>query len=577
VSGSPEELLRSALEKVIFFECRVASLENELDAARTNAARSREEAGSARRRETELETLLAQARGDESAAAAHNAELMERVRLLEAERERFLSGMVERARVAGAPAGDGDAPGSEDDLAGFISELRAEIEELRAWKSAALASGVQMDPLPPPPARAGGGSGRGAVALPAMANSFGEAGRFGISRDEARSLQSFSTRSERVLYEASLDDLSAADPGRRRRAADGLRVLGSRGAAPLVAAALGREPDAEVKVALLAALGAIAEPGAADLALRELSDARPPVRAAALEAASALAKERAVPQLAGALGDASPLVRRRAVVLLGFTSGEPADDALASALSDRDAGVARAAAVALAGRPSARAQGALARALDHRAPEVRAAAARAVGRWSGETVDASAPEPERRRAVRRITEKLLAVNGAELRSAVMTVPATARVAPRAAPLPGLAAGAFGASARYREQPPASPSIEVGGSAPDTPAASGGRGHDSVATARRVSSPSPWKGEGRGEGRSAASVAAAATAVAVADPTPDPSLASAALTEVRAALRGRTADELAAALSRDRATVEAALRALVAQGRLLARGPRFFMS
>ncbi|HEX9289155.1 MAG TPA: PBS lyase, partial [Anaeromyxobacteraceae bacterium] len=268
MSGSPEELLRSALEKVIFFECRVASLDNELDAARSNAARAREEAGAARRRETELETLLAQSRGEQSSAVAHNAELMERVRLLEAERERFLSGMVERARVAGAPAEEGEAPGSEDDLAGFISELRAEIEELRAWKSAAIVSGVKMDPIPPPPARAGGGSGRGAVPLPAMASSFGDAGRFGVSREEARALPSFSTRSERVLYEASLDDLGAADPGRRRRAADGLRVLASRGAAPLVAAALGRERDAEVKVALLGALGALAESGAADLALR---------------------------------------------------------------------------------------------------------------------------------------------------------------------------------------------------------------------------------------------------------------------------------------------------------------------
>ncbi len=44
-----------------------------------------------------------------------------------------------------------------------------------------------------------------------------------------------------------------------------------------------------------------------------------------------------------------------------------------------------------------------------------------------------------------------------------------------APLPDPAAGASGASTRYRERPPASPSIEVGGSAPDSPAASGGRG------------------------------------------------------------------------------------------------------
>jgi len=64
-------------------------------------------------------------------------------------------------------------------------------------------------------------------------------------------------------------------------------------------------------------------------------------------------------------------------------------------------------------------------------------------------------------------------------------------------------------------------------------------------------------------------------VAVAELEPD--LAEAALAEVRMALRGRTADELAAALGRDRLTVEVAARALVAQGRLAARGPRYFVS
>ena len=77
MSGSPEELLRSALEKVIFFECRVASLEHELEAARTSAARSREEAGAARRRETELEQAAAQLRGGQAMAVVHNAELVD--------------------------------------------------------------------------------------------------------------------------------------------------------------------------------------------------------------------------------------------------------------------------------------------------------------------------------------------------------------------------------------------------------------------------------------------------------------------------------------------------------------------
>lgn len=533
MTGSPEVLLRSALEKIVFFECRVASLESELDATRMNAARAREEAGAARRRETELEAALARARGEQAAAVAQNAELRERVRLLDAERERFLTGMVEAARVAGAPTAEDEDAGSEHHLAGFISELRAEIEQLRAWKQAAEAAGLSLENpgatsllAPEPPSQPAA-----AAPVPVLALRFESDGRFGVKREDLRAATpTFSTRSERALYEASLDDLGSGDPGTRRRAADGLRALGSRTAAPLVAAALGRESEAEVKAALLAALGSLAEASAIDLAIRELSDARPAVRAAALEAAVALGRDRAIPLLAAALADPSALVRRRATMLLAFSQGEVAEDALVNALLDRDAGVARAAAVALAGRPSGRAQGALARALDHREAEVRRVAARAVGRWSGEAVDASAPEAERRTAARRIAEKLLTVETAELRTAVMRVPQAASARRR--------------QARTGKQPGAPPRAAPG-------AARGG--------------PAPVP------------AAALHAAVAVASPEPDPELAGAVVAEVRAALRGCTVDELSTTLARDRMTVEATLRALVAQGRLVVRGPRFFMS
>jgi hypothetical protein len=562
VSGSPEELLRSALEKIVFFECRVASLERELEVTRAAAARAREDAIAARRKESDLQTALAQSRGVASAATAQATELGERVRLLEAERERFLSGMVERARVAGTPIVEGEDQGSEADLAGFIAELRAEIEVLRGWKLAGEAAGIRLDvaaaslgaqPSAPPalstpaepsvpseatpaPPAASVSPPAPALHLPALATRFEEAGRIGVSREQARALTpAFATRSERALYEASLDDLSAEDPGARKRAASCLRALGSRAAAPLVAAALGREGDGEVKTALLSALSALGEPAASDLALRELSDPRPAVRAAALDAASTLARARCVPYLIAALGDPSAQVRRRAIMLLGFAQGEQAEEALASALADREPGVARAAAAALAGRPSARAQGALARALEHREPEVRAAAARAVARWSGEAVDTAAPEAERRRAARRIAEKLLEIDGGALREAVMKVPARA-----SAPAPSAA------SPSRAVRPPPAP------------------------RARRAASQPP-------PARHAALPRRGVGAATVAAPDAEGALAAAALGEVRTALRGCTADEIVSALSRERVEVEAALRALVAQGRLIARGPRFFMS
>jgi hypothetical protein len=227
-------------------------------------------------------------------------------------------------------------------------------------------------------------------------------------------------------------------------------------------------------------------------------------------------------------------------MLLAFSAGEVAEEALAAALVDADAGVARAAAVSLAGRPSARAQGVLARALDHREAEVRRIAARAVGRWSGEAIDTSAPEPERRTAARRIAEKLLAVEGAELRNAVMRVPQNA-------------------SARRRQVRTAAP----------LPLSAGER--DGVRGPATAPLPLPSR-----EREGVRGFAALAGAVAVATVEEEPALGAAVMGEIRSALRGRTVDELAGTLARDRMTVEASLRTLVAQGQLVVRGPRFFV-
>jgi hypothetical protein len=177
----------------------------------------------------------------------------------------------------------------------------------------------------------------------------------------------------------------------------------------------------------------------AEVAARELSDARPAVRGAALDAVAALSGEAAEPRLLSALGDPSPLVRRRAVLLLGFARGPGVEEALRATLADRDAGVARTAALALSGRPTASAQGALARALDHGEESVRRVASTAVARWCGESVAAAAPAEDRRRAARRIAERLSAVGSAALHDAVVADPAAsprplAARAPASAPL-----------------------------------------------------------------------------------------------------------------------------------------------
>src|SRR5512144_2676148 len=130
--ADPQGLLRSALEKIVFFECRVSQLESELAAARTTAERARGDAAQAHRQGVEHEQAAAAERGARADAEARADDLSERVRLLEGERERLLSGLVERARIGGAPDSRG-APGPDEggaDLAGFIAELRNEIEQL---------------------------------------------------------------------------------------------------------------------------------------------------------------------------------------------------------------------------------------------------------------------------------------------------------------------------------------------------------------------------------------------------------------------------------------------------------------
>jgi len=425
LSGNPEELLRGALEKIVYFECRLAQLEAELKAARDLAVREKEAAAHAREREALAASALSEARGALEGKRRAGEELAERVRLLEGERERFLAGLIDQARIAGT-GGEVSEPA---DLAGFIAELRAEIEQLRPFKEAAERAGlaVSAKAAAPEPSPAG---------LLDLAERYEEAGRIGLTRRDAAELEgALESRAERSIYEASMDDLASADARTRKRAADTLRAMGHKSSAPLVAASVGRERDPDVKAALLSALAELSEPAAAEIAARELSDPRPAVRIAALEAVAALAGPEAGARLVAALGDRSPSVRRRAVLLLGFVRGPTADEAIASALADHDAGVARAAALALSGRPTAEAQGALARALDHAQEGVRRTAAEAVARWAGEPVRAELPAEERRRAARRIAGKLAALDCAVLRDAVVaSAPAAPFVAPASAPV-----------------------------------------------------------------------------------------------------------------------------------------------
>ncbi len=553
----PEGLLRSALEKIVFFECRVSQLEAELTSALAAAERARSDGAQARRREVELEQALAAERGVRGGVERLAADADERVRLLETERERLLTGLVDRARIAGAPGVSG-APDGEDgqsDLAGFIAELRAEIESLRAFKASAIAAGFGAAAAGQAPRSPMAGE-RSARDLTELGGRFDAAGRVGVSAgDAARMKELLATRADRTLYERSMEDLEAPDAGRRLRAVHALAALGSRAAAPLLAAALGREPEAEVKAALLAALARLKEPFAADLAERELADRRPAVRVAALEALASAGDFRAAGRLAAALSDESALVRRRATLLLGFSSAEGTEDALAIALCDADGGVARAAAAALSGRPSARAQAALAKGLEHADASVRRAAATSLGRLSGETVDVDGPVSARRASGRRIAEKLAGMGADEVRAAVLRSTASARatveriIATRSTtPVP--VAETVGREAVHPEP------------------------FDSGAAERPLRS---GQAKSKGPALSAARAAVAVLATPAPASAPPNDLEPRVVAEIRAALRGCTPDGLASALCAPPARVEAALAALAGRGAVELRGTRWFVT
>ena len=191
------ELLRGALEKIVYFECRVAQLEAELGAARQVAERARGDAAEARTHETEALQALAAEREARAAASGQAAEAAERVRLLEAERERLLGGLVERARLGGAAGREG-APGPEEggaDLASFIAELRAEIDSLRAGQATAPGA-VHAGATP----QASRGAPAARATLEAMAGAFEAGGRTGLGAGDPARLKAYlASHADKVL------------------------------------------------------------------------------------------------------------------------------------------------------------------------------------------------------------------------------------------------------------------------------------------------------------------------------------------------------------------------------------------
>jgi hypothetical protein len=378
---SAAELLRAALDKIVFFEWRVSELAGEVAAAHRRCALAEtarveaeeaaraaaNQAKSARMQCAEMEAeqarisaLLsnpAQGRAAADAKALDSerrrsdalASELEQARAelarSRAERERWLTEMIAQARTGE------EAPAA---LAQFISELRGEVIALRDHRKkceAALAEAKvavpafeAFDPPPPPPpspepvdeGRRMWAEGRLAAAAPVAAAHFvlpAEAG---------------GSAAARALADQCLRSLASADSRRREQAARHLAAAPLPAAAPAVAAALSAETAPKARAELAKALAACGGDTAAEIVAGLQGEGEPAlVRLAALDALCAL-PQRARAAIEVAARDNTAAVRRRAAALAVL---ERLDDLAARFAADEDASVRSALAAARSEAP----------------------------------------------------------------------------------------------------------------------------------------------------------------------------------------------------------------------------------
>jgi len=386
---SAAELLRAALDKIVFFEWRVSELAGEVAAAHRRCALAEtaraeaeeaartaaNQAKSARMRCAEMEAeqarisaLLsnpAQSRAAADAQALDSerrrsealASELEQARAelarSRAERERWLTEMIAQARTGE------EAPAA---LAQFISELRGEVIALRDHRNkceAALAEAKVVVPAfeafdpppPPPPSPEPVDEGRRMWSEGRLAAAAAPAAQFVLPADAGGSAAA------RALVDQCLRSLASADSRRREQAARHLVAAPLPAAAPAVAAALSAETAPKARAELAKALAACGGDTAAEIVARLQGEGEPPlVRLAALDALCAL-PQRARAAIEVAARDGTAAVRRRAAALAVL---ERFDDLAARFAADEDGSVRSALAAARSEAPVAAATAKLA-------------------------------------------------------------------------------------------------------------------------------------------------------------------------------------------------------------------------
>jgi hypothetical protein len=371
------------------------------------------------------------------------------------------------------------------------------------------------------------------VAITREAERLAEQGRLGVP--------SSSRFVEESLFGFSVRELASPDPAARCRAAERLRTLGDRAAAPAVAAALHAERDEPVLTALLDTFRALASREGASVVAPLLGASSPAVRISALRAVTTLDPDAAAAHLARAAHDPDASVRRRASLLAVSLGPERVLELQREAAGDPDPEVRRLVVLATGAAGGEAARSRLLTSLDDKDLGVRRAAARSLSRLLGVELG-HVPElgdEERRREIRRLSTlepAPLAVRAesAEARLAFEVNP----VAPSQESMPGEVESSPDHPPEDTEEAQA-PARAAGGGAPER-------------EVEPVVQPGPAVHS-------------------------DEALCQRVAQELRVAMRGRTIPDLAAQLGVTNERVVEAAALLTARGQVVRRGAKLFVS
>ncbi|WNG33128.1 wire protein [Archangium violaceum] len=562
----PDALLKSALEKIVYFEARAEQLHHELMSTREEMEHLKRELTLSEERELALRREVAELEVRLGRLAADRDELTRLNQALRTERSQLLGKLLEASRIRASdrPEREEDEDGLGIDLASFISQLRSEAltrpaEAVSAqpapvypWPASSEPQRSQQEEEPAPALAVVAASSSAANVSPVMqhAQRLMLEGRLAVSPGQMAEL-SGSGGGDETLFGFSVRELSAPDATSRVRAAERLKALGQSAAAPALATALHAEKDPTVQVALLAAFAEVGKEEGASVVSPLLASTVPEVRIASLKALLALAPQEAAPHLAQAVKDPDRAVRRRASLLALGLEGENARRLGEEAIHDSDPEVRSLAALALGAGSGEHARSLLLEALKDPETRVRRSAAQSLSRILGQDVSAvvNMDDGHRRREIRRL-------------AGLPVQPVRASLAPKASPPLRLTVAPAPVAAAPGPVAPVHVPAQAAASARPAPAPA----RSAAQAVRTAATPAaPPKAAAAPASRPAARSAA----------SPVEALCGPLMSEIRVAIRGRSLGELASGVSATLELVEEALALLVARGAIIRRGHKYF--